>query len=107
MDTKLLCGSCKKEVYEFALRVGNDLEIWHAIWQERLELHEKARKLDVAKSSWWIQEKRDMEFVETVRAVIQANKNRKKRKRDAKKRASEERARREVRQCESRSDEMR
>ena len=85
---------------QFALRVGNDLEMWHALWQERLDLHVQARKLNVAKSSWWIQEKRDMEFVETVRAVIQANKNRKKRKRDAKKMAAEEKARRKAKETE-------
>jgi len=100
IDTKLLCHECKKEVYEFALRVGNDLELWHAVWQDRLDLHEQARKLDVAKSFWWVQEKRDMEFVETVRVVIQANKNAKKRKRDAKKKLAEEKAKRVAKEAE-------
>ena len=55
IDTKLLCHECKKEVYEFALRVGNDLELWHAVWQDRLDLHKEARKVrscvDEAKSA--------------------------------------------------------
>ena len=81
VDTKLICYECKKEVYTFALRAGNDLEMWHALWQNRLDLLEQARKLDVEKSTWWVQEKRNMEFVETVKAIIAAKKNTKHRKR--------------------------
>jgi hypothetical protein len=73
-------------VYEFALRTGNDQELWHTLWQERLDLHVAQRKLDVDKSLWWMKEKRDIEYVETVHAIIKANKNTKKRKREAKKR---------------------
>ena len=81
VDTKLICNECKKEVYTFALRAGNDLEMWHALWQSRLDLLEQARKLDVEKSTWWVQEKRNMEFVETVKAIVNAKKNTKHRKR--------------------------
>lgn len=99
VDTKLVCDKCKREVYEFALRAGNDLEMWHALWQKRLDLHEEARKLDIEKSKWWVQEKRDTEFVETVKAIITAKKNTKQRKRGIKKkqqREKEERDRKEA-----------
>ncbi len=85
VDTKIICMSCKRDVYQFALRVGNNMEMWHTLWQDRLELHGQARALDVRKSEWWVQEQRDIEFVDTVKAIVQANKNTRKRKRDAKK----------------------
>jgi len=100
VDTKIICNSCKEEVYTFALRAGNDLEMWHALWQSRLDLLEQARKLDVEKSRWWVEEKRNMEFVETVKAIIRAKKNTKQRKRDLKKRQEQEERKRKQKEAE-------
>jgi len=48
-------------------------------------MHEKARDRNRLKSKWWGGEIRDIEYKDTVRAIVKANKNTKKRKREAKK----------------------
>ena len=77
-------------MYEYALRAGNDQEIWHTLWQDRLEKHEEARDKDRLKSKWWGNEIREIEYKETVRAITRANKNTKKRKREERKRIEEQ-----------------
>ena len=90
IDTKLICDDCKREVYEYALRAGNDAEIWHTLWQDRLDMHEQARDKNVMKSKWWGNEIREIEYKDTVRAITKANKNTKRRKREERKRLEEE-----------------
>ncbi|CAM9637882.1 unnamed protein product [Ascophyllum nodosum] len=72
-DPCRLCKACTNEWRSAIIFRGHDLELWHAVDDERRALLELQRRNDIFKAEWAKREWRDRQVCELLRFIVEAN----------------------------------